>query len=133
MTQNIWFFKIPRLIIHDEYIIIFMKGTNRLTRESATLRAMLRLYCHDHHGGRADLCTDCRELHEYALDRLEKCPFRHGKTTCARCPIHCYQPDMRTRVKAVMRYAGPRMLYAHPIMALRHAVDSLRKEPREPA
>jgi hypothetical protein len=30
-----------------------------------------------------------------------------------------------------MRYAGPRMLYRHPILALLHmVVDSSRKEPR---
>ncbi|MCI5218953.1 MAG: hypothetical protein D3914_07140, partial [Candidatus Electrothrix sp. LOE2] len=29
----------------------------------------------------------------------------------------------------VMRVIGPRMILTNPIMALRHAVDGLRKEP----
>lgn len=31
-----------------------------------------------------------------------------------------------------MRYAGPRMLYRHPILALQHLFDGLRKEPLQP-
>jgi hypothetical protein len=30
---------------------------------------------------------------------------------------------MRARIKEVMRYAGPRMLYRHPILALWHQWD----------
>ena len=110
-----------------------MPRPSRLTRESETLKAMLRLYCRGKHGRGAQLCADCRELQDYALERLEKCPFGQGKTTCARCPIHCYRIGMRKRVRAVMRFAGPRMPLAHPLMALRHALDSLRKEPQRPA
>jgi hypothetical protein len=32
----------------------------------------------------------------------------------------------------VMRYAGPRMLYRHPIMTLQHMIDGLRGEPSRP-
>ena len=109
-----------------------MARPSRLTREAETLKAMLRLYCRGQHGIYAQLCAECRELQEYALERLEKCPFGQGKTTCARCPIHCYRAEMRERVRAVMRYAGPRMPLAHPLMALRHALDSLRKIPIQP-
>jgi hypothetical protein len=28
-----------------------------------------------------------------------------------------------------MRYAGPRMIWSHPIMALRHLIDGRRKAP----
>jgi hypothetical protein len=37
---------------------------------------------------------------------------------------------MRERVRVAMRYAGPRMLFRHPIMALLHLIDGLRKEPK---
>jgi hypothetical protein len=63
------------------------------------------------------------------MERLDTCPFQAGKTTCAKCPIHCYKPDMREQVRTVMRYAGPRMLLRHPILALWHLVDGVRKEP----
>jgi hypothetical protein len=101
----------------------------RMKRENRTIEAMIYLYCRDQHNGTGELCPDCDELRDYARFRLEKCPFQENKTTCANCPIHCYKPAMRERVRAVMRYAGPRMLYRHPILTLFHFLDGRRKEP----
>ncbi len=101
----------------------------RLIREARTIDAMISLYCRELHGGDT-LCADCRELAEYAHLRLDKCPFQEGKTTCAKCPVHCYKPAMRERIRVVMRYAGPRMLYRHPILAIRHLVDGRQEQPR---
>ena len=39
---------------------------------------------------------------------------------------------MRARIREVMRYAGPRMLLSHPLMALRHLLDGLRKPRSRP-
>jgi hypothetical protein len=33
---------------------------------------------------------------------------------------------MRAQVKEVMRYAGPRMLWKHPALAVRHLIRSRR-------
>ena len=71
------------------------------------------------------------ELTEYALKRLASCPFQEGKTTCAKCPVHCYKPGMRKRVREVMREIGPRMIFHHPLMALRHLFDGMRKVPKK--
>jgi hypothetical protein len=100
-----------------------------MAREAKTVEAMIHLYCRAQHGSSGVLCSECRELWEYAQMRLDKCPYQEGKTTCAKCPAHCYKLAMREKVRAVMRYAGPRMLYRHPVMALLHLVDGLRKEP----
>jgi len=110
---------------------------SRMAREARTVEAMIALYCRAQHGSAqhssADaLCAECGELLDYARMRLDKCPYQEGKTTCARCPVHCYQPAMREKVRAVMRYAGPRMLLRHPLMALLHLIDGLRKEPVRP-
>ena len=99
----------------------------RLRREITTLSAMIRLYCAKYHSAER-LCPDCRVLSDYARTKLEKCPFQEGKPTCAKCPVHCYQPAMREKIRAVMRYAGPRMIYRHPALALLHLVDSWRKK-----
>jgi hypothetical protein len=102
---------------------------SRMERERTTVEAMIGLYCHEQHGTASGLCRECEALQDYARLRLQKCPYQEGKTTCARCPVHCYKPDMRERIRAVMRYAGPRMLHRHPILALQHMVDGLRREP----
>jgi hypothetical protein len=100
----------------------------RLRRERQTIQAMFHIYCRDAHmlpGG--GLCPACQELEDYALARLARCPFHENKPVCAKCPVHCYKPDMRARVRVVMRHAGPKMLLYHPILALRHLLDGWRK------
>jgi hypothetical protein len=101
---------------------------SRMAREIKTVSVMIADYCRSQHAD-ADSCPECAELLDYAFKRLEKCPFQEGKTTCAKCPVHCYRPDMRERIRKVMRYAGPRMIYRHPVLAVFHLIDGRRKEP----
>ena len=75
--------------------------------------------CQVGHGG-PGLCGECRELLEYSLARLEHCKFGNAKTKCHKCPVHCYRPDMREKIRTVMRFSGPRMLLYHPMEALRY-------------
>ena len=95
----------------------------RLRREWRTLECMVRIYCRDQHHG--TFCPECRALLDYAAVRLDRCRFGVDKPTCARCPVHCYQKQRREQVRAVMRYAGPRMLWEHPILSLWHWVDGI--------
>lgn len=101
----------------------------RLASELATIEAMIGIYCRARHQGGAHPCPDCRELLAYAGKRLAGCPFQEGKPTCGNCAVHCYAPRFREQVRAVMRYAGPRMIWRHPLMAIRHMLDSRRKAP----
>uniref|UniRef100_A0A7C4KI10 Nitrous oxide-stimulated promoter family protein n=1 Tax=Anaerolinea thermolimosa TaxID=229919 RepID=A0A7C4KI10_9CHLR len=105
----------------------------RLQRERRTIYAMQVIYCRDHHGLPAGaLCEACQELFDYAMIRLSRCPYQERKPTCANCPIHCYQRGMRERVREMMRYAGPKMLLKHPVLALAHLLDGRRKAPPLP-
>jgi len=73
------------------------------------------------------VCTDCADLREYAFARLENCRYQDDKPTCANCPVHCYKVDMREKVRVVMRYAGPRMIFRHPVLAIAHLRDGRKK------
>jgi hypothetical protein len=95
----------------------------RRRRERQTMAAMLRLFCREQHGSQAALCPECQGLLDYATLRLARCRFQELKPTCAKCPMHCYRIAAREQVRQVMRYAGPRMLWRHPILALRHLLD----------
>lgn len=99
----------------------------RLRRELRTMEAMIVCYCRGRHGTRGELCAECRILLDYAAMRLQRCPFGETKPTCAKCPIHCYRPEIREQVKAVMRYAGPRLIWRHPVLTVRHFLDAYRK------
>jgi len=100
---------------------------DRLDRERHTIEVMIGLYCRAHHHAEARPCEECRELLAYAMQRIEKCPFQADKPTCAKCPIHCYKPAMREKVRQVMRYAGPRMMLHHPVLAVLHTLDGLTR------
>lgn len=89
---------------------------------------MTQIYCGHHHGsGNGGLCPDCTALMRYAERRLEKCPYGSDKPACNDCPVHCYKPAQRENVRNVMRFAGPRMSWRHPLRALTHLFDSFRK------
>jgi predicted amidophosphoribosyltransferase len=87
--------------------------------EKRTLRKMIALYCRGTHGTAGELCEACRALLAYAEQRLDRCPH-DPKPACNACRTHCYAPDQRRAIQAVMRYAGPRMLFHDPAGALRH-------------
>lgn len=95
-------------------------------KEKKLIPVMIRKYCHGNQGTKGEaLCEECRALTEYALFRLEKCPFKVNKKFCSFCKIHCYKPDMRERIKIVMKWAGPRMIFTHPIFAFKHVFQMI--------
>jgi hypothetical protein len=100
--------------------------SRRVARERKTVTAMMRIYCRGQHRTRGELCDACTQLHAYAMCRLDRCPFGVEKPTCANCPVHCYKADRREEIRAVMRYAGPRMLWRHPFLAVLHLLDGRR-------
>ncbi|MCF0186497.1 MAG: nitrous oxide-stimulated promoter family protein [Bacteroidaceae bacterium] len=97
---------------------------SRIEREKKTVQQMIELYCkHHHHSKDGMLCEECRAVTDYAHKRLGHCKFGEQKTTCQKCPIHCYKPEMRQQISTIMRYSGPRMIIYHPIAAIRHLLD----------
>ena len=97
---------------------------DRIAQEKATVELMIRLYCRRKEGN-PTLCPARSELLSYTLNRLDRCPFGPKKTTCRKCPVHCYSNEMRERIRTVMRWAGPRMLLYHPFAAIRHLIREM--------
>lgn len=98
----------------------------RIEREQLTVEQMIRIYCRRSEGN-DELCPGCIALLEYARLRLSKCPFGENKTSCRKCTVHCYRPDMKERIKVVMRYSGPRMILYHPMAAIRHLISEIMR------
>ncbi len=103
----------------------------RIAREKETIRKMIALY--------EKQCPQASKeaghypaLNDYADKRLDKCVFGEEKPACKQCPVHCYQPAKREEMKQVMRWAGPRMLWRHPILTIRHLIDDRRPVPEMP-
>lgn len=108
-------------------------------REKKLVSQMIALYCKGLHKdkyprnrwkplGKVILCKECAELDYYARARSEKCPFMETKTFCSNCRVHCYKPDMQQRIRDVMRYSGPRMIFYHPVTAIRHVIESKKEK-----
>ncbi|MBO5209346.1 MAG: nitrous oxide-stimulated promoter family protein [Lachnospiraceae bacterium] len=99
-------------------------------REKVIVSQMIDLYCRKQHKTKRELCTECKELKQYALLRSDKCPFMETKTFCSNCKVHCYKPKMREMIRQVMRFSGPRMIFHHPIMAVSHVIESKKEKRR---
>lgn len=95
--------------------------------EKKVVSRMIAIYCRAKHNSKDELCADCEELRQYALQRLDRCVFGEEKPTCVTCPIHCYKSEMRAKIKTVMRYSGPRMLFFHPIDTFRHLIQEKKR------
>ncbi|MCM1182194.1 MAG: nitrous oxide-stimulated promoter family protein [Roseburia sp.] len=97
-------------------------------REKKVVSEMIALYCHGQHHMKSGLCAECAKLEDYARQRSDKCPFMETKTFCANCKVHCYKPEMREKIRAVMRYSGPRIILYHPFMAVRHLIETKKEK-----
>jgi hypothetical protein len=97
-------------------------------KEKRTVERMIHIYCRNKHATKEELCEACTELNNYAHKRLTYCKFGEHKPACNQCPVHCYKPDMKEKIKEVMRFAGKRMIFHYPIDAVSHLFKKLRKK-----
>ena len=107
-----------------------MDVNKKREKEKQLLQIMIQIYCRGNHGKKKQLCDECKELLEYAQIRTQNCPFMETKTFCSACKVHCYAPEKRRKIQVIMRYAGPRMLFSHPILAVRHMIITLKEKRR---
>lgn len=99
-------------------------------QEKQMVSQMIALYCRKNHGTKDSLCPECAALNDYARRRSDKCPFMETKTFCSNCKVHCYKPEMREKIRIVMRFSGPRMIFHHPAAAIRHLIETKKEKHR---
>ena len=100
--------------------------TEQAEREMKTLEFMIGIYCRKKHKHKDGLCEECKELLDYARLRRSLCPFGDKKTFCSNCKIHCYKKEMHEKMRNVMKFAGPRMIFYDPKQALGHVAETIR-------
>ena len=108
------------------------KVADKRELEKELVSQMIALYCRKKHGTskQTGLCRDCHKLNDYARSRSDHCPFMETKTFCSNCKVHCYRPDMREKIREVMGYSGPRMIFHHPVTAMRHVIETKTEKKR---
>lgn len=103
-----------------------MAFSRRLEKE--TVQKMITIYCNEiHDTEKNELCNDCLDQFDYAKKRIDNCFYGDQKPVCSKCKVHCYQPEMRNKIKEVMRYSGPRMLLKSPVLSLRYIYRKMFK------
>ncbi|MFW9910679.1 MAG: nitrous oxide-stimulated promoter family protein [Candidatus Thorarchaeota archaeon] len=94
-----------------------------IDKEKKVVSRMIRLYCQKKHStSSGTLCEECQALEEYSHHRLDQCRYGEEKTTCRKCPTHCYKPEMREKIRSVMRFSGPRLALRAPMDWVRHQI-----------
>jgi hypothetical protein len=109
--------------------------TSRQRRDLNLLCHFIGLSCRSRHGRKQSvplpaelaglvrkpslLCPDCAGLLEYAARRLRSCPLE-PKPSCKKCPVHCYHPEYRERIREVMSWSGKRMIFLGRFDLIRH-------------
>lgn len=107
-----------------------MDVNQKREQEKAIVSEMIALYCRKKHKTKGGLCPECQALTDYAKLRSDCCPFMETKTFCANCRVHCYKPEMKEKIRRIMRFSGPRMLLVHPILVVRHMTEAKKEKRR---
>ncbi len=94
-------------------------------KEKQIINIMISLYCKKQCNKKV-LCDNCNELLKYANTRIENC--KKDKTFCSSCSTPCYQKEKRVSIRKVMRFSGPRMIFYHPIIAIKHVINTLNSK-----
>ena len=86
---------------------------------------MIDIYCQKKHGNnKGELCEECSELLEYAHKRLSFCKFGENKSTCSRCPIHCYKKRYEGKGKGSNEVFWTKdLLFIIQLKLVRHALN----------
>ncbi len=78
------------------------------TGEGRLIKGFISENCALKHGTKDGLCDVCAPVLEYAMAKLQVCPYMRGniyeKPPCSACPKDCYSPDMRAFVKDIYKY-----------------------------
>ena len=94
---------------------------NKKDYDKKIIKIMIEYHCRKRHGSKT-LCNECLSLLEYANKRIEMCPLEENKVSCRKCVIHCYAPSRKEQIRKVMRFSGPRMIFNHPVIAIKHLI-----------
>lgn len=94
----------------------------KIDKEKRILIVMIKIYCRKKHRSQ-DLCEECRALLNYALNRLNHCRYGVNKGFCNHCPSPCYNQANQAKIRKVMGFSGPRLIFYHPVMVIRHLLS----------
>ncbi len=77
-------------------------GTEQyISERKSSTESIISFYCRKNHGG-TELCDNCKELRDYAFERIDDCKNNENCTRCKGCPTRCFNSDMDIRMSEVL-------------------------------
>lgn len=95
---------------------------SEVEKDIKVLEEFIQVFCDTKHRDRvktSNICYECRETLTYATHRREICPL-DPKPSCKNCEIHCYEPELRQRIREIMRHSGMHMIVRGRLDLLLH-------------
>ena len=99
---------------------------NNVPKEKENIRKTFGVYCRSHHNPSGDkLCPKCTALLTTVFTKMSRCPYGITKPICDRCETPCFGENATRDFLEVMNSSQRKMLLSHPIMTVKHKLQSL--------
>ncbi|MBQ9479017.1 MAG: nitrous oxide-stimulated promoter family protein [Selenomonadaceae bacterium] len=99
---------------------------NNVPKEKENIRKTFEVYCRANHHTEGDkLCPKCTALLTTVFMKISRCPYGITKPICDRCETPCFGEVPTRDFLEVMRSSQRKMLLSHPIMTVKHKLQSL--------
>ena len=99
---------------------------NNIPNEKKHIKKSFLIYCHKNHGTENDtLCPKCTALLASVMVKMNRCQYGVTKPICDRCEKSCLGAVQTKEFLKIMKSSGKFMLFRHPIMAIKHKLQSL--------
>ena len=99
---------------------------NNVPKEKENIRKTFGVYCKANHNTEGDkLCPKCTALLTTVFTRMSRCPYGISKPICEKCETPCFGEKATREFIDVMQSSQKKMLLSHPIMTVKHKLQSL--------
>lgn len=99
---------------------------NHKEMDILTLRNLFGIYCRKNHAPeKGVLCSSCQSELKYAVHKTKICTEKDMGKTCSECRVHCFEPEHREKIREIMRFSGPRLMWSHPLLSMRYVFIKL--------
>ncbi|MBO6305825.1 MAG: nitrous oxide-stimulated promoter family protein [Selenomonadaceae bacterium] len=99
---------------------------NNVPKEKKHIKKSFLAYCHKHHDTEGDkLCPKCTALLAAVMVKMNKCMYGITKPICDKCDKPCFGAAQTKEFLKIMKGASNFMMFRHPIMALKHKLQSM--------
>ncbi len=84
---------------------------NNFENERKIVKVMIRIYCKNLQYSNKQFYDNCLKPFVYTNRTLEYCLYGENKPSCKKCSFYFYKQEMREKVRSVMQFSSPIMIY----------------------